>query len=108
MLIKGILALILIGLVAWAVRTRVKLKRIRGVDNVESTVASPASIALGELVAIAGGIYLSLVLLTSFLKLSLPEKVCIYDNLLIDPLALAAIAIAILQPLFLSLLRRFR
>ena len=107
MLIKGILALILIGLMFWAVRTRIRLKRSRGVDNME-TVASPASIALGELVAIAGGIYLSLVLLTSFLKLSLPEKVCIYDNLLIDPLALAAISIAFLQPLFLNLLRRLK
>ncbi len=107
MLVKGILILVFIGLIAWAVRTRVKLKKTRGAENMESTVASPASIALGELVAIAGGIYLSLVLLTSFLKLSLPEKVCFYDNLLIDPLALVAIIIAILQPLFLSLLRRF-
>ena len=82
MLIKSILALIFIGLMFWAVRTRIRLKRSRGGDNME-TIASPVSIALGELVAIAGGIYLSLVLLTSFLKLSLPEKVRIHDNLLI-------------------------
>ena len=101
-ILAGLLALLIIF---WAVRARVGLKRWRGNQATESTVASPASIALGELVAVAGGIYLSLVLIASFLKITTPEKVAVYNTSL-DPLALAAIAIALLQPIALSVYYR--
>lgn len=74
MLWKIIVSLLIIILVIWAVRIRVNIKRKRGVQSADSTVASPASLALGELVAIAGGIYLSLMLVAQFLEISLPEK----------------------------------
>ncbi|WP_258360858.1 hypothetical protein [Moorella sulfitireducens (nom. illeg.)] len=68
-------------------------------SNMEA-VASPVSRALAELAAIAGGIYLSLVLLASFLKISLPQTIAI-GGLLVDPLAVVALIIALVQPLVL-------
>lgn len=96
---KIMMIILLLVLVLWAVRSRVFLKRRRGLENMEATVASPASIAVGELVAVAGGIYLSLVLASSFLKLSVPDKVTLL-SMTIDPLALAALTIALFQPIF--------
>lgn len=101
-ILAGLLALLIIF---WAVRSRVGIKRRRGIQAAESTVASPASIALGELVAVAGGIYLSLILIASFLKITTPEKVALYNTSL-DPLALVAIGIALLQPIAVSLYYR--
>jgi len=95
----GLLAFLIIFL---AVRARVSIKRKRSFETVESTVASPASIAMGELVAVAGGVYLSLVLLASFLKITAPEKISLL-NMSMDPLALIAITIALLQPIMVTL-----
>lgn len=97
MFVKVMAVLLIVGLVFWAVRSRVFLKRLRRVEQ-DSTVSSPASIALAELVAVAGGVYLSLVLVTSFLKLSVPNKVTVL-SMPLDPVALFAIAIALLQPI---------
>lgn len=94
-----IIILVIVLLVIWAVRARIHLRRKRSVQNLENTVTSPASLAMGELIAIAGGIYLSLVLLESFLELTVPDKIMIL-NMSLDPLALLAILIALLQPLF--------
>lgn len=98
---KIILALLLVGLIAYAVRSRVYLRRRRTGEALENAVPSPASVAMGELIAIAGGIYLSLILLVSFLKISMPDKIIIF-SMSIDPLALIALSIAILQPVILS------
>lgn len=68
---------------------------------------SPLSQAIQELIAVAGGIYLSLVMLASFLKLTLPDKVAI-GALAFDPLALAAVGCAILQPVAANLLKRVK
>lgn len=107
MIWKIILALILIALLIWAVRTKVFLKRRRSEKKVEGAVESPASLAMGEIVAVAGGIYLSLVLVASFLRLDLPDKVNV-ASMSIDPFALAAIVVALLQPIVLSLYYRFK
>ncbi|MBE3571632.1 MAG: hypothetical protein IMW95_01580 [Moorella humiferrea] len=84
---------------------KVKVGNYRS-NNVEA-VASPVSRALAELVAIAGGIYLSLVLLVSFLKISLPETIAI-GGFLVDPLAVVALVIALIQPLILGLWPRLK
>lgn len=99
-----LLFIILVLLFILAVRTKVGFYRS---SNVEEAVASPVSRALAELVAIAGGIYLSLVLLVSFLKINLPEAIAI-GGFMVDPLAIAALAIALLQPLALSLWPRLK
>lgn len=71
----------------------------------ESTMkVSPLSLAIQELVAISGSIYLSLVMLVSFLKLDIPTTIMIFE-FSIDPLAFLAISLAIIQPLFLTIFR---
>ncbi|MDR3289283.1 MAG: hypothetical protein LBT22_07635 [Peptococcaceae bacterium] len=57
---------------------------------------SPLSRALAQLVGTAGGIYLSLELLFSFLKL--PEEWRSDTPLMMEPLALISLVLAILQP----------
>lgn len=107
MIWRVIAAIVLIGLVFWAVRSKAKVRKFRNDPKLEGTVASPASVALGEMVAVAGGIYLSLTLLASFLKIAPPDKVSLF-NLSMDPLAMLAIIIAVLQPIFLALYYRLR
>ncbi|HWR07991.1 hypothetical protein [Sporomusa sp.] len=58
---------------------------------------SPFSTAVQELVATAGGVYLSLVMIVSFLKLELPERITL-SILSFDPLAMTAIGVAVIQP----------
>ncbi|MDD2212401.1 MAG: hypothetical protein PHS83_00885, partial [Clostridia bacterium] len=53
-------------------------------------------------VAVAGGIYLALILLTSFLKISMPERLVFFDWS-VDYLAAIAIVLALFQPIFLAL-----
>jgi hypothetical protein len=66
--------------------------------------ASPLSIAVQEIVATAGGIYLSLVMVVSFLKLDLPDKISML-GIFLDPLAFTSILLAIIQPLFFNLFK---
>ena len=65
--------------------------------------ASPLSVAVQDMVGTAGGVYLSLVMLVSFLKIDLPGRVYLL-GIGVDPTALLAIALAVVQPL----LYRFR
>lgn len=68
---------------------------------------SPVSSAIQDLVAIAGGIYLSLIMLVSFLKVSVPEKIYIYA-IELDPLAFLAICLGIVQPIVMNLIKRVK
>ena len=68
-------------------------------------VSSPLSEAMRQLVGMAGGIYLSLVMLTSFLGMTLPDHICL-GPMMLDPLAVLAIVLACVQPLVLLALRR--
>jgi len=107
MIWKIILALILLALIVWAVRTKVFLKRRRSEKQIEGAVDSPASLAMGEIVAVAGGIYLSLVMVASFLRMDLPEKISI-ANMAVDPIALSAVVLALLQPIAMSIYYRLK
>lgn len=98
------LLLVLAGLAAFfwlAVRLRMKNTLYRQ----EQAISSPLAEAMSQLVGIAGGIYLSLVMLVSFLGVDAPQKICFLD-MLFDPLALLAILLACLQPFGLAFLRR--
>ncbi|MGI6144623.1 MAG: hypothetical protein GX092_06470 [Clostridia bacterium] len=85
-----------------AVKTKKKLRHARNLTRWEDAVESPASLAIGELVAVAGGIYLALTLLATFLKISMPERLVFFDWS-VDYLAAIAIVLAILQPIVLAL-----
>jgi len=67
--------------------------------------ASPLALAVQELVATAGGLYLSIVMLISFLKIDLPGKVTLY-TIALDPLALLSMGLAIIQPFFFRLMNK--
>ena len=79
-----------------------RIKYFRKTLDANNMKISPLSLAIQELVAIAGSIYLSLVMLVSFLKLDIPTTIIIFD-FSIDPLAFFALSLAIIQPLFLHL-----
>ena len=65
------------------------------------------SLALQELVANAGGIYLSLVLLVSFLNIEVAQKWDIF-GLSMEPLAFLSIVFTIIQPALLKIYRTVR
>lgn len=79
-------------------------KRVESHQLPEHTRPSLFSEALQELIATAGGIYLSLVLLVTFLQIELADKWQIYE-IKMDPLALTALSLALIQPLVLRLYR---
>lgn len=91
------LAALLLGF-SLAVRAKVRFYQRSKLE----VTASPVSRAVAELVAVAGGIYLSLVLLVNFLKINIAEVIVI-GQFQIDPLAAVALLIALLQPLVINL-----
>ncbi|MPM62936.1 hypothetical protein SDC9_109814 [bioreactor metagenome] len=97
----AVLFLICLG-ITWSIKVRVSRFR-NNLDNLD-TKSSPISLAIQELVAVAGGLYLSLIMLVSFLKIEIPEKIFVY-NVALDPLACTAIFLALIQPLFAKLFK---
>jgi hypothetical protein len=99
-LVVALLAILII----LSVRERMRLAGVRNKawDVSEISTPSPLSQALTGLVGTAGGIYLSLVLLFTFLGLQLPERVYL-GEVQMEPLAALSIALAIVQPFILRL-----
>lgn len=89
-----VIFLVLIGLSLW-LRVRHYRDSVAGIE----TKPSPVALAVQELIATAGGVYLAIVALTSFLKLDMPDKVSLLA-VAVDPLAVTAIVLAIVQPVF--------
>ena len=85
------LFLVLIACSVW-----MRICHSRTIDSAKAK-ATPFSAAVQELVATAGGVYLSVIALTSFLRLDIPEKVAC-AGISFDPLALLAIFVAVTQP----------
>lgn len=98
------LVLLLTGL-ALFITAALRLRMRSNLYRQEQAISSPLAEAMSQLVGISGGIYLSLVMLVSFLGIEAPQKICFLDMLL-DPLALLSILLACLQPLGLVLLRK--
>ena len=92
-----LLVLIMLASSVWQ-----RIKYFRETVDANKITATPLSLAIQELVAISGSIYLSLIMLVSFLKLNIPETIRFFE-LSIDPLAFLAISLAIIQPIFLKL-----
>ncbi len=66
------------------------------------TKSSPLSNALTGLIGTAGGIYLSLAMLISFMELNVPSKVNVF-SIGLEPLAAISFALAIIQPFLIRL-----
>lgn len=98
----GLLALLLVGGFC-SIRLRINRYRQEGA----AARLSPVSLALQDLVAVAGGIYLSLIMLVSFLKVAVPEKILIF-SLEVDPLAFFSLCMGIVQPMILILIKKVK
>ena len=97
-----LLVLILLTLSVWQ-----RIKYFRKTVDENKIIASPLSLAIQDLVAIAGSIYLSLIMLVSFLKLNIPETIR-FCEISIDPLAFLSISLAIIQPLCVNLVNMIK
>lgn len=100
--------LLLAALIAFSIYLRMQNRRRANVFALpEQTKETLFSVALQELVAQAGGVYLSLVLLVSFLQLEVAAKWNII-GIKMEPLAFLSLLVAILQPFVLKTYRMLR
>lgn len=97
----------ILGLILIAINIKItqQQKRSSYAKVPDEIKLTPFSKALAELVAIAGGVYISLLMLTSFLSLSIPEEVKLTENLQVDPLAMLAVIITLAQPIIVKFLK---
>ncbi|OPX86237.1 MAG: hypothetical protein A4E53_03147 [Pelotomaculum sp. PtaB.Bin104] len=104
-----ILGLIVLLLVLLSVKERIFLCRYRekNWEAIGESKSSPFSQALVNLIGVAGGIYLSLVLLCTFLELDLPMRVNL-GRYSLEPLATISIILAIAQPYFQKVVMAWR
>lgn len=63
-------------------------------------ISSPLSEAITQIIGVAGGIYLSLVMTINFLGIVWPEKINL-GGAMVDPVAVLAIILSCLQPIVL-------
>lgn len=104
----SILSLVIfLGVLLLVVDVRAQQLRRRAMDIPDNTVSSFFSRGLAELVGIAGGIYLSLVMLVSFLDVQIPDKIEML-GISFEPLALVSVIIALIQPFFLEIYEKIK
>jgi len=91
--------LIVLLLVVLSVRERIRLRTMRDKnwETIGEAKVSPLSQAITGMVGTAGGIYLSLVLVQTFLELELPRFIHV-SGISLEPMATVSIALAIIQP----------
>lgn len=96
---KVIIGLVVLLLVVLSVQERVRqlMARQKDWESIGETKSSPLSQALANLIGVAGGIYLSLMIMVAFLEINLPEVVQV-GGLSLEPLALISIILALAQP----------
>ncbi|MHB1125542.1 MAG: hypothetical protein ACYC2T_01080 [Bacillota bacterium] len=94
--------LLLLALLYWAAMMRTRTGGMFRQDKIPDRLTpSPLSRSMGELVGLAGGIYVSLLVLVTFLEISLPDRID-FMGMNMEPLALIALSIAIIQQVLLS------
>jgi len=100
-----LLLVVIVILIVFAVREKTRQRKATSVSSIpEEIKPSPVSQALTELVAIAGGIYIALLLITTFLGLELPDKIKII-SVEFDTIAGIALFLALVQPFVLKILK---
>lgn len=103
--------LILFGLLLFSVheRTQRLQRKYRGRGRAQQEMpvhGSPLAESITQTVGIAGGIYIAILTTINFLKIDAPES---YDfwGLSLDPIAITAFAVTILQPFILTVRDKF-
>lgn len=96
-----VFSLIVFLIVILSLRERVRQRHMREKDwgFIGEAKSSQVSQALTNLIGVAGGIYLTLVILATFLELQLPERVT-FGRISLEPLAAISILISLAQPYF--------
>lgn len=91
--------LVVLLLIVVSLRERIRWQQMRDKnwDAIGEAKSSPLSQAIVSLVGTAGGIYLSLVLVQTFLEFEIPRYMYI-GGFALEPLATISIALAIVQP----------
>ena len=85
-------------LIFFSVKERLKQNRFRKEwDVIGENKSSPLSESLAALVGTAGGIYLSMVMLTTFLEIDIPSRVNIH-TVSLEPMAALSFLLAIISP----------
>lgn len=105
-----ILLVVLVALMVFlSLRERVRLYQYREAnwDIISESKPSPLSKALTNLIGVAGGIYLTLVVLVAFLEIHVPSRVKIFW-ISVEPLAALAIIMAIIQPFVLRIWHTYK
>jgi len=104
-----ILGLIVLLLVILSLRERIYQYRYREKDwgVIGESKTSPLSQALANLIGVAGGIYLSLVLLCTFVELEIPSRVHL-GQFSLEPLATISIVLALAQPYLQRVIQAWR
>ncbi|KUK83433.1 MAG: putative membrane protein [Pelotomaculum thermopropionicum] len=99
MLWKVIVGGIVLLLVILSVKERTRQLKYREKDweSIGETRSSPLSKALANLLGVAGGIYLSLMMVITFLEADLPKSVQV-GGLSLEPLAVISIILALIHP----------
>lgn len=93
-----IIGVVVALLVYFSLIERIKMKRYRKEwDVIGESKASPLSESLAGLVGTAGGIYLSLVMLTTFLEVEIPARVSV-SVVSVEPLSALSFVLAIVSP----------
>ena len=100
-------AIFLLVIISVRERNRQRLFREKDWSFIGEGKSSPLSEALANLIGVAGGIYLSLVVLTAFLELQLPERIHL-GRLSLEPLAASSILMALAQPYLQRVLSAWR
>jgi hypothetical protein len=104
-----ILTVIVLVLVCFSLKERVRHRLARDKDwsVIGESRASPLTLALTNLIGVAGGIYLTLVVLVTFLELQLPARVRV-GSVTIEPLATISFGLSIIQPYFYRVIAAWR
>ncbi|HHV78912.1 MAG TPA: hypothetical protein GXX40_04785 [Firmicutes bacterium] len=87
------------GIVALGTYVRARKLTVRQRSEETAPKESPYSVALKSMIGIAGGLYISLVALTSFLGMEVPARVILL-GVSVDPLAVASLLLALVQSFF--------
>jgi hypothetical protein len=94
--VKVFLALLLVVLCVLSVRRRARVRALLA-DLPMETKPSIISAAIMELIAVAGGVYIALTAVTSFLAVEVPDRV-LWMGLRFNPLAAISMLVAVVLP----------
>ena len=104
-----IFSLAVLLLMILSLRERVRQRYLREKDwgFIGEAKSSQISQALTNLIGVAGGIYLTLVILATFLELQIPARAN-FGRISLEPLAAISILISLAQPYFFKVVNAWK